>query len=80
MCCMWWKKIVYPKYQINPETYRALARFVRQASDLKTLNLTVVDNSFGPEKASIIYDILSTSLLTIFSFKNMALDCDYDDR
>ena len=21
MCCDWWKRIVYPKYEVNPETY-----------------------------------------------------------
>lgn len=80
MCCKWWKKITYAKYEVNPEAYRAISRLVRQAPELKTINLVVVDNAFDHGKAGILYDMLSTSLLTSFTFKNLALDIDYSGR
>jgi hypothetical protein len=30
MCCMWWKKIVFPKYEMNGDFYRALGNFLRR--------------------------------------------------
>lgn len=80
MCCKWWKKLTYAKYEVNPEAYRALARFVRQAHDLKSLNLVVVDNAFDHGKAGLLYDMLATSLLSSFTFRNLALDVDYSGR
>jgi hypothetical protein len=77
MCCMWWKKLVYPKYEMNVETYRAIARFVA-ASGITNLTLTIVDNCFNAEKARILYEALASSRITGFTFLNKALACNYD--
>jgi hypothetical protein len=47
MCCLWWKKIVFPAYEINEYTYRNLAKIVNMNSGVISLNLTVVDNAFN---------------------------------
>ena len=55
MCCMWWKKIVYPKYEMSAEFYRVLGTFLRRETQVKMLNLTVIDNTFNAEKARLLY-------------------------
>ena len=42
------------------------------------LNLTVVDNTFNAEKARVLYESLSGSSLTGFTFKNVALACNHN--
>ena len=76
-CCMWWKKIVYPKYEVNEEFYRAFVRFCRRSNFCTTINLTVADNAFNAEKANILYEGLSSSTATTFNFINMALACNH---
>ena len=44
MCCNWWKRIVYPKYCISAEFYRAVGQFVRNNAACTTVKLTVCDN------------------------------------
>jgi hypothetical protein len=78
MCCGWWKKMVLPKYEINAETYRALGRIIASpATAITNLTLTVVDNAFNAEKARILYEVVSQSRLTGFTFNNLALACNY---
>lgn len=47
-CCMWWKKIVLPKYEVNLEVYRNVGRLISSAgSTITNLTLQVVDNAFN---------------------------------
>lgn len=55
MCCQWWKKLVYPRYELNPEVFNSLAKMVRCAPDLKLLTLTIADSSFDHFKAGKLY-------------------------
>ena len=41
------------------------------------VNLTVADNAFDSEKASILYDGLIGSRIGTFNFVNLALCCNY---
>ena len=77
---MWWKKIVYPKYEVNEEFYRALVRFCRRSQYCTTINLTIADNAFNGEKANLLYEGLSSSSVTTFNFINMALACNYREN
>jgi hypothetical protein len=47
LCCMWWKKIVYPEYVLADQVYRNLGRIVNRDSGVINLTLTVVDNAFN---------------------------------
>jgi hypothetical protein len=76
MCCMWWKKIAYAMYELTPEAYRDIGVFLERNPTVTNLNLTVADNSFNAEKAQILYESLSKSKLTGFTFINMALACN----
>lgn len=76
MCCMWWKKIVYPTYDLTMDAYQSLANFLARAQNVTSLNLTVVDNSFGSQKARILHDILTRSRIKGFTFNNRALNCN----
>ena len=46
-CCMWWKKIAYPKYEVTEELYRAFGRFCRKSPHCTVVNFTVADNGFN---------------------------------
>jgi hypothetical protein len=76
MCCMWWKKIVAAMYELTPEAYRDIGVFLDRNQTVTNLNLTVADNSFNAEKARILYDSLSRSRVTGFTFVNIALACN----
>ena len=76
-CCMWWKKLVYPKYEVNEEAYRAVGRFCKRSPNCSVINLTVCDNGLNAEKANILYDGLIGSRVSTFNLTNMALDCNY---
>ena len=47
MCCNWWKKMVAPLYEISPETYNNLGRFIVNHPYIKTVSLKIVDNNFN---------------------------------
>ena len=79
MCCMWWKKIVYPKYEMTVQFYRTIGVFLRKERQCILLNLTVVDNAFNAEKAKVLFESLSGTSLTGFTFKNIALACNYNE-
>jgi hypothetical protein len=76
MCCMWWKKIVYPAYELSNEAYQTLANFITRAQNITNLNLTIVDNAFGGQKARVVHDILTRSRITGFTFNNLTLNCN----
>jgi hypothetical protein len=47
LCCMWWKKIVYPEYTLADQAYRNLGHIVNRSTGVINLTLTVVDNAFN---------------------------------
>jgi hypothetical protein len=77
MCCTWWLKLVYPKYEVNPELYHSLVRFIRSSHGCRFLNLKVCDNAFNNEKARILFDGLQGTQLTAFAFENVAGNFNY---
>jgi hypothetical protein len=76
MCCMWWKKIAYPTYELSIDAYHTLANFISRAPNMNNLNLTVVDNAFNAKKAGILHECLSRSRITGFTFNNRSLHCN----
>ena len=54
MCCGWWKKIVYPAYEVSNNTYQALQK-VLCSPNIVSVSLNVNDNRFNAQKASILY-------------------------
>jgi hypothetical protein len=43
MCCNWWKRKVYPLYELQEEAYRDVGEMLKQMKG-SVLNLRVVDN------------------------------------
>jgi hypothetical protein len=80
LCCMWWKKIVYPEYVLSDQIYRSLGQIINRSTAVTNVTLTVVDNAFNAEKARILYDLLLHSNVKGFTFVNRALDCNYMDN
>ncbi len=39
MCCDWWKKIVYPQYEVNIEAYHSISNFLFNAPMINNLTL-----------------------------------------
>ena len=76
MCCMWWKKIVYPLYELTPAAYQSVIDLIRLFPSATNLTLSVTDNAFGAEKARMLCEALRSSRLTTFSFTNRALACN----
>jgi hypothetical protein len=76
MYCMWWKKIVSAMYELTPETYWDIGVFLERNPTVTNLNLTVADNAFDAEKAIILYESLSKSRVTGFTFVNIGLACN----
>lgn len=76
MFCDWWKKMVFPCYNIPEITYQSLQSLLA-LPNLQTLALTVNDNRFNKEKAQILYNILSQSHIKGFTFINGAMNIDF---
>ena len=74
---MWFKKMIYPKYDLSRDFYRSLGAFLRKEGQCKVLRLTVVDNCFNTEKSRALYECLEGTQLTTFTFVNRALECNY---
>jgi hypothetical protein len=47
MCCMWWKRIVNPLYELSVSAYQNMANLIGKAPNLNNLTLTIVDNAFN---------------------------------
>jgi hypothetical protein len=77
---MWWKRIVYPTYELTAEAYHSVARFIAKTPTLVTLDLTVIDNAFNAQKAAILHEALSRSQIQSFLFTNRVLNCDGKDN
>ena len=54
MCCGWWKKIVYPAYELAVDTYKSMATFIASCPNITSIMLVVADNNFNAEKARIL--------------------------
>jgi hypothetical protein len=76
MFCNWWRKRVYAAYSISFNTYRQLDRLILCPS-LRTLTLTISDNTFGRAKARLIYNMLLNSQLKSVTIINIAPFYDY---
>lgn len=72
LCCDWWKKMVFPAFEVNYNVYESIARIIQTASNLKSVVMTVLDNCFDGAKAEWLYNAIYTSKLNGFSFINMA--------
>ena len=77
LCCMCFKKMTYPKYDLSVNFYRLIGGFIRKEVHCRVLRLNVVDNAFNSEKARALYDSLSGTQLTGLTFLNRALPCNY---
>ena len=76
--CSWWKKIVYPAYEVSVSSYKCLQRLTK-SKKINKLTLNVIDNTFNDQKAKILYNILSKSSIKRFVFTNRAMNYDYND-
>jgi hypothetical protein len=77
MCCSWWQKKVFPKYEISSNFYLSLTRFARSSPNCRYLNIKVCDNAFTSDKARALFNGLQGSRLTAFSFTNVAGNFNY---
>ena len=46
LCCDWFKRCIWPLYELNAKIYRDLQNFVRTCPKMTNLSITVVDNYF----------------------------------
>ncbi len=76
MCCDWWKKCVYPAFDIDFSVYASLAKLFR-SRNLRNVSLTVIDNTFDNNKSSILYQMISESRVNGFTFINQAGNWDF---
>jgi hypothetical protein len=80
MCCGWWKKIVYPQYEMNIEFYKSIGRFLRFCTTCTALTVTVVDNAFDKKRARALFESIQGTQLTSFTFENKAVAINYNDN
>lgn len=80
MFCNWWKKVVYPAFEIPETTYHAL-QVLLSAPNMETISLSFVDNCLTKVKTEIMYKIFSraTSLKSL-TFVNGAGMFDYENQ
>ena len=76
MCCNWWRRCVLAAYDIDLSAYVALAKLFR-SSNLRNVSLTVADSTFGSNKSSTLYQMVSESRINGFTFINQAGQYDY---
>ena len=79
ICCGWWKKIVYPAFDIPVSVYSSLHKLIR-APNLRNLTLNVVDNCLDAEKLSMLYNMVSVSALRGLTFINSAGNYDFKGK
>ena len=80
MCCDWWKRRAQAKYKVSPRTYQAIASTLNAIPTLNNLSLHVADNSFGADKAEMVYNMVKGRQLTAFTFSNRAIDFDWKEQ
>jgi hypothetical protein len=76
LCCNWWKKCVFPLYEVPSSLYLNLRRLLT-GIHIRKASLVVLDNGLDSRKADILYNILASSTLRGFTLRNRALNCDY---
>jgi hypothetical protein len=79
MCCKWWRKIVYPAYEIPEGTYKKM-NAVFNASTIRSIRLKVSDNGFNEKKTEILYNSLVKSPTKSFTFINEATPNDFREK
>ena len=79
ICCDWWRRCVFPAFDIPIETYHSLGRLFR-SPNLRNITLRVVDNTFDLQKADLLCKLVSESRLKGFTFVNSAGGYDYHDN
>ena len=80
VCCNWWKKIVFPKYNLNAELYRAVGQFVRNNITCTIVRLIVCDSQFNSEKVHLLRDVLMGTQIQSLTVVNIAKAINYDDN
>jgi hypothetical protein len=76
ICCDWWKRCTLPAFDVPTSVYQSLIKLMR-GSSLRNITLTVIDNCFDAIKASILYEGVSQSRLSGFTFVNRAGEYDF---
>ena len=79
ICCDWWRRCVFPAFDIPIETYHSMSRLFR-SPNLRNITLRVVDNTFDIQKADMLCKFVSESSLKGFTFVNSAGGYDYHDN
>ncbi len=54
MYCMWWKNLVYPRYEVSQDFYRSVNRFIKNQPPLKSLGNNVSHKLLKQNKAPIL--------------------------
>lgn len=76
ICCGWWKRCVYPAYEIPYSVYESIGKLFRSQS-LRNVALYITDNTFDRAKAQILYNFVSASKITGFTLINNAGPYDF---
>ena len=80
MCCDWWKKMVYPAYEVPESTYYSLQNLFSLPA-IQSVTLRVVDNRLDANKCQILYNALSRApSLKGFSFSNQTGMYDFQNN
>jgi hypothetical protein len=69
MCCDWWKRCTLPAFDVSISVYQSLSKLLK-GSSLRSLDISVKDNSFDALKANILFEGLAYSRISYFSFRN----------
>jgi len=67
----WWKKCTYAAFSIASNAYMSLGKLIN-APNMRNITLTVHDNTFDAEKATILYNSIVRSQIKGFTFINIA--------
>jgi len=71
MCMNCWNKCVFSAYSITSNVYTKLDKLF-EAPRMRNMILTINDNTFDAEKATILYNLIEKSQIKKFTFMNMA--------
>jgi len=66
-----WNKCVFSAYSITSNVYTKLDKLF-EAPRMRNMILTINDNTFDAEKATILYNLIEKSQIKKFTFMNMA--------
>ena len=80
MCCNWWKKMVFPVFDIPMTTWQAIGRLFT-LPNLQAITLNLADNTFDKSKADLLYSYASEARnLKGMTFVNSASHFDYKNE